>query len=183
MKYQRGMGLIEVMIAMIILAIGILGVSGMQVMSLQQNRSALFRGEATQLANDLMDRLRVNTDVNYGALIDADPTNGKDCEKFSCTPTEMAAFDIAQWKCRINSVAADGTTFAACLAYETWSKIGPTPIVGSLPYGAGSIATTLGLSEVTIQWSDDRVAVPCGIRDGSSAEPDCTSITLRAQVD
>ena len=161
------------MIAMIILAVGILGVSGMQVISLQQNRSALFRGEATQLANDLLDRVRVNTDVNYSALVDADPTTATSCNVNSCNPIGMAAFDISQWKCSINSVDAAGDTFPACATYG---------ITGSLPLGAGAVALVAGVYEVTVRWSDDRIAVPCGVRDGTVDEPACTSITLRAQV-
>ena len=173
MNSQRGMTLIEVMIAMIILGIGILGVSGMQVVSIQQNRSALFRGEATQLANDLMDRLRVNTDINYSALVDADPTTATNCNINTCNPIAMAAYDISQWKCSINSVDADGDTYSACGTYG---------ITGSLPLGAGAVALVSGVYEVTVRWSDDRVSVLCGIRDGSADEPPCTSIILRAQV-
>jgi len=173
MNSQRGMTLIEVMIAMIILGVGILGVSGMQVISLQQNRSALFRGEATQLANDLMDRVRVNIDVNYNALIDADPTTATSCEVNECNPVGMAAFDISQWKCSINSVDSAGDTYTACDTYG---------IDGSLPLGAGAVALVSGVYEVTVQWSDDRVSVLCGVRDGSVDEPPCTSIILRAQV-
>jgi type IV pilus assembly protein PilV len=180
MRRQQGMTLIEVMIAMIILGVGILGVSGMQVISLQQNRSALFRGEATQLANDLMDRLRVNTDINYSALIDAVPTTATNCVNNSCNPVGMAAFDISQWKCSINSVDAARVTFTACGNYGYGDD--PGELKGSLPLGAGSVALVSGVYEVTVQWSDDRVDVPCGIRDGTVDEPTCTTIVLRSQV-
>lgn len=166
------------MIALIIMSIGILGIAGMQVLSLQQNRGAMFRAEATQLGNDLMDRLRVNTGIVYNALLDADPTSAQSCEVKAvnpCTPAQMAAFDIAQWKCSINSVDAAGDTFTVCKDY--------TPpvegITGSLPLGAGSVALVNGVYEVTVQWSEDRIDVPCGSRTTETA---CASITLRAQV-
>ncbi len=172
MNIQKGQTFIEALIALIIMSIGILGIAGMQVLSLQQNRAALFRAEATQLANDLMDRLRVNTGIIYTALMDADPTSAQSCEVNSCTPVEMAAFDIAQWKCSINSVDSAGVTFTTC-------DLNNYNITGSLPLGAGSVALVAGVVEVTIQWSDDRIDVPCAIR---TTEPPCTSITLRAQV-
>ena len=174
-KSARGQTLIEAMIALIIMSIGILGIAGMQVLSLQQNRGAMFRAEATQLGNDLMDRLRVNTGIVYNALLDADPTSAQSCEVNPCTPVQMAAFDIAQWKCSINSVDAAGDTFTVCKDY--------TPpvegITGSLPLGAGSVALVNGVYEVTVQWSEDRIDVPCGSRTTETA---CASITLRAQV-
>ena len=170
-KSARGQTLIEAMIALIIMSIGILGIAGMQVLSLQQNRGAMFRAEATQLGNDLMDRLRVNTGIVYNALIDADPTSAQSCEVNECTPVQMAAFDIAQWKCSINSVDAAGDTFSTCgVTYG---------ITGSLPLGAGSVALVNGVYEVTVRWSEDRIDVPCGSR---TAETACASITLRAQV-
>jgi len=170
MNIQKGQTFIEALIALVIMSIGILGIAGMQVLSLQQNRAALFRAEATQLANDLMDRVRVNTDITYTALIDADPTSAQSCSVNSCTPVQMAAFDIAQWKCSINSVDSAGVTYSICGTYG---------ITGSLPLGAGSVALVTGVVEVTIGWSDDRIEVPCAIR---TTEPACTSITLRAQV-
>ncbi len=172
MNIQKGQTFIEALIALVIMSIGILGIAGMQVLSLQQNRAALFRAEATQLANDLMDRLRVNTGIIYTALMDADPTSAISCNVNSCTPVQMAAFDIAQWKCSINSVDTAGVTFTTC-------DVNNYNITGSLPLGAGSVALVAGVVEVTIQWSDDRIEVPCAIR---STEPACTSITLRAQV-
>lgn len=175
MNIQKGQTFIEALIALVIMSIGILGIAGMQVLSLQQNRAALFRAEATQLANDLMDRLRVNTDITYTALIDADPTSAQSCNVNSCTPVQMAAFDIAQWKCSINSVDASGVTFPVCSGYTP--PVGG--ITGSLPLGAGSVAIVAGVVEVTIEWSDDRIDVPCAIR---TTEPACTSITIRAQV-
>lgn len=167
---QKGQSLIEAMIALVIMSIGILGIAGMQVLSLQQNRGALFRAEAPQLANDLMDRLRVNTDITYSALADADPTSAQSCNQNSCTPTQMAAFDIAQWKCSISSIDSAGDTLSICDTYG---------ITGSLPLGAGTVAIVNGIYEVTVEWSDDRIDVSCGSR---TTEPACTSITIRAQV-
>ena len=103
-RQQKGFTLIELLVSVMIMAVGILGVASMQVVSLQQNRGALNRAEATQLANDLMDRLRVNTGVTYSALIDAGPINATSCEINECNPVAMRDYDIAQWKCSIASI-------------------------------------------------------------------------------
>ena len=46
---QRGFTLIEVMVAMLIVSVGILGVAGIQLVSLQQNQSAMLNSEALML--------------------------------------------------------------------------------------------------------------------------------------
>jgi type IV pilus assembly protein PilV len=159
--------LIELLVAVLIMAVGILGVAGLQVISLQQNRSALFRAEAVQLANDLMDRIRVNTDINYSALIDAEPAMTTSCITNSCSQAQMAAFDIAQWKCAIDMYDADGNLLASCASFGYGT--GASDLKSALPGGAGSVAQVGGVYVITVRWEDDR--------DGNTA-----SITLRAQV-
>lgn len=57
-RQNRGMTLLEVMIAVVILAFGVLGLAGMQAQSLAMNQSAYYRSIATDLGNDLSDRIR-----------------------------------------------------------------------------------------------------------------------------
>lgn len=157
---QTGFSLIELLVAVMIMGFGILGVAALQVLSLQQNREALYRAEAVQLGNDLMDRIRVNPTVVYSAPIDADPASTTDCTDLACNTTQMRDYDIAQWKCYINSTDADGNEFASCAAYE---------IEGALPNGAGSVALVGDVYEVTVEWDEDGDGTP-------------TSITVRAQA-
>ena len=65
----KGASLIEVLVAVVILSIGILGIAGIQVVSLQQNRGALLRLEALQLANDIIDRMRANPNQMYTQVL------------------------------------------------------------------------------------------------------------------
>ena len=60
MKKNTGFTLIEVLIAMIVLAVGLLGLAGLQATSLRNNQSAYNRIKATQLAYDIADRMRAN---------------------------------------------------------------------------------------------------------------------------
>ncbi|MCX7101946.1 MAG: type IV pilus modification protein PilV, partial [Methylobacter sp.] len=60
MKQTAGFTLIEVLIAMLVLAVGLLGLAGLQATSLKSNQSAYNRSQATQLAYDLADRMRAN---------------------------------------------------------------------------------------------------------------------------
>ena len=68
-KYSQGFSLIEVLVAVLIVGVGILGVAGMQVVSLQQNRNVLLRDQALQAANDILDRMRANDRMDYAPVI------------------------------------------------------------------------------------------------------------------
>lgn len=58
---QSGIGLIEVLVTVFILAIGLLGIAGTQLMSKRANYEATQRTTATLLANDILERMRANS--------------------------------------------------------------------------------------------------------------------------
>jgi type IV pilus assembly protein PilV len=59
----RGTTLIETLVALLVLSIGLLGVAGLQMTSLQNNRGAHLRSQAQVLAYDIADRMRANRNV------------------------------------------------------------------------------------------------------------------------
>ncbi|WP_417316081.1 MULTISPECIES: type IV pilus modification protein PilV [Gammaproteobacteria] len=102
---QSGYGLIEVLVAVLVLAIGLLGLAGLQTQSLRFNNEAYFRTQATLLAMDMADRLRSNREaarVNSGSYTftktESVPTSGTDCTSAPCSPTELAQYDFKVWK-------------------------------------------------------------------------------------
>mgnify|MGYP001451049550 CR=1 FL=1 len=148
---QRGVSLIEVLVAVVILSVGILGIAGIQVVSLQQNRSSIYRAEALQLANDILDRMRANPGQNYAAVSFNDPPPGSvECTTFACSATQMKDYDIAQWKCSINSSDLAGTPFARC------STLG---IAGTLPQGQGAIVNTSNSALCPVVSADEICAI------------------------
>jgi type IV pilus assembly protein PilV len=60
MKHQTGFSLIEALISIIILAIGLLGLAGLQSRAMMMNQSSYYRGIATDLASDLGDKIRAS---------------------------------------------------------------------------------------------------------------------------
>lgn len=66
-RRQRGFTMIEVLVAVLILAIGLLGVAGVQLLSMQQTSNANKRSVATLYAQDLAERMRANGDSNLNA--------------------------------------------------------------------------------------------------------------------
>ncbi len=130
---QKGFSLIEVLVAAVIMSVGVLGVAGMQVASLQQNRTALLRSEAQQFAWDLADRMLVNPTAAYGSVDFSDaPSYSTDCASSNCSMAQMAEYDIAQWKCSISAVDSSGTEYTAC-------NDDNLDIAGGLPGGQGQI--------------------------------------------
>ena len=57
---QSGFSLIEVLVAIVVLSIGLLGLAGLQATGLRQNQSASYRSTATVLAYDIVDAMRAN---------------------------------------------------------------------------------------------------------------------------
>ncbi len=146
-KYStQGFTLIEVLVSIIILSIGVLGITALQMRGLDGNRNALLRVQASQLASDLIARIEVNGATTYGPVSLGDvPTVPTDCTISNCTPTQLAQFDTTQWLCSINSIAADGTTFPACQGLS---------ITGTLPLGQASLTLVDDEYDIKIEWSD-----------------------------
>lgn len=104
---QSGFGLIEVLVSVLILAIGLLGLAGLQTQSLKFNNDAFFRSQATLLAMDLADRMRANRDViektpnayQFPASQTV-PATYPQCDDTGCSPAELAEYDFAEWKKR-----------------------------------------------------------------------------------
>ncbi len=93
---QFGFTLLEVLVAMVVMAIGMLGIAGMYVHSLQAGRTSQLRTQAVTLAADVADRIRANPQggIQY---IGAGADNG--CADLTpCTPVDLAAYDVWLWE-------------------------------------------------------------------------------------
>ncbi|WP_447894508.1 MULTISPECIES: type IV pilus modification protein PilV [unclassified Vreelandella] len=74
---QRGVSLLEALIAMLIMSIGLLGVVALQTQALSQQRSAYLETQATNMAQDMLDRIRANKeDARAYALTPGQPSSG-----------------------------------------------------------------------------------------------------------
>lgn len=115
MKKQQGAGLIEVLIALLVLAVGLLGLGALQTQSLKFNNESYFRTQATLLAMDMADRLRANQEYartnsgNYTFTVTDSSTSAIDaCESTACSPGELAQYDFKQWKSRVQAALPGG---------------------------------------------------------------------------
>ena len=94
---QAGTTLIEVLVSVVVLAIGLLGIAAMQASSVRYNHSAELRSMAISQVNSMLDRLYANLNgvrsghYNNASGIPADPG----CS--SCSASQIAQRDIHQW--------------------------------------------------------------------------------------
>lgn len=135
MNKNTGFTLIEVLIAMLVLGVGLLGLAGLQASSLRNNQSAYNRSQATELAYDLADRMRANIAgiATYTAMLPTAATAKPTCLSSSgCIPADMAKNDLYQWN----------------LAVTT-----------GLPSGAGTITAAGVVCTITISWDDNHDGV------------------------
>lgn len=116
---QSGVGLIEVLITVLVLAVGLLGLVGMQLAAKRASFEATQRTVATSLVRDLIERMRSNPDqLNAYVVTDlgdeGSPPTAADCASASCTPAQMATYDIYDWYMLLigasESVTVEGST-------------------------------------------------------------------------
>ncbi|MCY1287261.1 type IV pilus modification protein PilV [compost metagenome] len=105
---SRGFTLIEVLIALIILAVGLLGMATLMMSSLQSSQSAYLRSQASVLAYDLVERMRANhtqavTTDNYELAVDAATTADPGCATSGCSASQQAQLDLFQWRTALTS--------------------------------------------------------------------------------
>ena len=101
MKNIEGFSIIEVLIAVIILAGGMLGLAGLQASGLKSSLSSHQQSQATTFAYDLADRIRANSSQIAIYLATSSGTGNETSSCLTimgCNPIQMAGHDIFEWK-------------------------------------------------------------------------------------
>ena len=106
---QNGFTLLEVLIALVVLSIGLLGLAGLQATGMRNNHDAYLRSQATLLVTDVMDAMR----ANRGSTTDANSAlGGAYVINFNETPaassTASAANDLRNWKTKLAAILPNG---------------------------------------------------------------------------
>ena len=100
-RRQRGISLIESLIAIVVTALGILGILGVQMRTLSDTSTTVRRAQAIRLIDDLGERMRTNPNalVNLGSYVSNFATNPAvgSCAS-GCDHAALAAYDLAVWK-------------------------------------------------------------------------------------
>ena len=137
---QHGFTLVEVLVALVVLAVGMLGIAGLYVESLKAGRTSIYRTTAVTLAADMADRIRANpvAPASYAGV-------GPGSDAFAC----------------VNGV---GPCTADELAQDDWFRWNQA-LQARLPQGAAAnIAVqavgTLNQYTITLQWPEAGQADP-----------------------
>jgi|JI102314DRNA_FD_contig_41_1642974_length_3705_multi_4_in_0_out_0_2 type IV pilus assembly protein PilV len=143
LKQQRGIGLLEVLVAMLILAIGVLGFSALQVRAVSATSEGFARAQAMGTMRMLAESMRTNpTAINtYTSSINSGSVTppGKTCmgnntgSELPCTPDQLAAFDSYQVNLtsknqdmNLRLVNCPGLTESRQCILAAWGKTSPT---------------------------------------------------------
>ena len=100
-RLQRGISLIESLVAIVVMALGILGILGVQMRTLADTQTTVYRAQAIRLIEDLGERMKTNPNAlgtinNYVSSFSDEPTPG-DCSG-GCSHGAQATYDLALWK-------------------------------------------------------------------------------------
>jgi type IV pilus assembly protein PilV len=104
---QLGFSLVEVLIALIIVSVGMLGIAGLYVQSMQAGRTSMFRHQAVTLAGDVADRIRANPSAG-AAYAGAGANSSCVAGGIDCNDAQMAASDIFDWDRHAKAALPDG---------------------------------------------------------------------------
>ena len=121
-RRQAGFSLVEVLVAMFVVAMGILALAGLLQASTRYSKMSELRSTATLLANDIADRIRANP---MGAQVGADgydltdkafpsplaPPHAACTSDTPCGPVDLAKVDLADWTARVHATLPKGSTW------------------------------------------------------------------------
>ncbi|MFK7795145.1 MAG: type IV pilus modification protein PilV [Gammaproteobacteria bacterium] len=147
-KVTQGFSLIEVLIALIVLSVGLLGLANLQGQSISSSYNAHLRTQATSLARNVIDRMRANRTLaaeteSYQTDFETPPEDGLDCSSNNCDAADIAKYDLKEWKCNLG-MYSDEPICAGLVSQVT------------LPNGEGQIESedATGQTKVTVRWTD-----------------------------
>ncbi len=103
--------MVEVLVALVVLTIGLLGIAALLLSSLQSGRTAMFRTQAVILTADLADRVRANRLAQgaYNSLFTDAVVAVPACDTTGgCNEAALATTDLARWKAMLAQLLPNG---------------------------------------------------------------------------
>jgi type IV pilus assembly protein PilV len=133
MHHAGGFSLMEVLVAVFVLALGVIGVAGMQLAAVRTTQQSRFQSNAIQIASEMADKMRANAgqmkladgdnpflSVSYASTGDTAPgAPDKQCYAAKCSASELASFDIYDLQKRVKALLPSGRV-AVCRDSAPW---------------------------------------------------------------
>jgi type IV pilus assembly protein PilV len=144
--------MVEILVTIFVLAIGLLGLAGLQATGLKNNQSAYLRTVAMQQAYDMADRIRANPGGKDAGDYDAISGTPSDpgCITSGCSTAQMAQYDAYEWN---------------------------TDNAALLPSGLGTVTRSGKMFTVTLMWDDDHTGAT-GTNCSGNTAVDLTCFSL-----
>ncbi|MBO9662412.1 type IV pilus modification protein PilV [Dokdonella sp.] len=141
---SRGFTLLEVLIAVLVFSLGLLGVAGLMVLSVRANHSAYLRTQASFLAESMADRIRgsVGRTKDYNGDYPTSGAGAGGCKVAPCSPDELVTRDQEVWSKQLTDFLPNSTASINC----DGTQLGSGTQVGAAPFN--------GLCTMIIRWTE-----------------------------
>ena len=109
---ERGVGLIEVLVALIVMSLGLLVSVNMQLQSIRTNQDSYYQSQALMLANEMMDRMIGNPEgVADGKYDDEETTAGATAPSCvtGCSAAQLAQLDLFEWSAKLHDLRGESS--------------------------------------------------------------------------
>lgn len=149
-RTSKGFSLLEVMIAVVVFSIGLIGLALLLTSSIRANHVGFLHSQATFVAESIADRMRANVagvwlDLYDGTWDAGTPAPANTCGAGSpCTPTQIAARDAWAWGQMVGQLLPAGAGTINC-----------TPLAGApvpTPDQLRAVPTYTGSCSIRIDW-------------------------------
>lgn len=187
MKKEAGFSLIEVLIALLVLSIGLLGASSMQLSALNANQGSYSRFQAINVANELSERMHANIIAADSELyvMTFDALSAFDCDEKTyeesaisycadlqgaaaeeCSPQTMATFDLYETYCSSGDVLLNRQISISCKDSNAGDGIACSPA----SIHTIQVAWTMG------DWNKVEGSGSCPKEEASCTGAECTKM-------
>ena len=157
----KGFSLIEVMVALVIMVIGLIGIFNLHIVAKRSSFESFQQTQASYYANDIINRMKLNRTLlgsytgDYPAFTVASTPPSPSCADANCSPSQLVAWDLYEWRSAFSGeaevVGAQNVggldTATACIKVNgnsvsvtmTWRGISETSDgIGSIACGTSS---------------------------------------------
>ena len=152
---QRGFSMLEVLIAVLVFSLGMIGLAGLLIFAIQSNHVAYLRTQATFLAHNMANRMAANpagvwgsggvSNYNISAILAPGAGITTTCAA-GCSPADLAAHDIQAWSQQLNTFLPNAKGAINCSASSLTYQPTPAQISNRPPYG--------GTCQMVLTWNE-----------------------------
>jgi len=131
---KNGFSLVEVLVALLVLALGVIGAASMQLAAMRATQQSAFHTIALQLATEMADAIRHREiqvakngtnpyfEIDYQSMAEGDPPAPSQlCYASVCNVEQFIEFEIYEWKKRLKATLPSGR-FLVCRDLVPWDK-------------------------------------------------------------